>query len=374
MKIVLDGSDLLQKRLDGTSIYVRHLFPLLIEELQRKGYEVVVLTPEKVEQIDPKITKVVYGRRFWTQTSLSRALFKEKADLLFLPIQTVPLYRPRNLKVVATVHDLDFIQYPRMYGLRNNWLLRWFTHVVARNATKIIAVSERTKRAIVNYYQRPEEDIFVVHHGYDKERFRLPAVLEEREEKVKAVLSKYGIPKDVILFVGAIQPRKNIVGLIKAFEILKDKGIKNSLVIVSGNGWKQKSTLREIKNSPYKKDIYILKSVGFEDLTGIYWDASVFVLPSFSEGFGLPVLEALASGVPVATSENSPMKDIAKDAALLFDPQKPESIAEKIQDFLNSELKRESFIKKGLERSREFSWEKAAKETAMVIEKALGKD
>jgi len=374
--IALDGSDLATKKFDGTSVYVRKVLPLLADELNRRGHKVTVFSHTPIEQgvfrgeIETCITK---GRRFWTQTVLSRALFRLRPDLLFLPIQTVPLYRPANLKVVATIHDLDFLEYPQMFDFKELFLLRWFTRVVARNATRLIAVSNTTKDCIVKRYKRKEEDISVVYHGYEKQQFRLPISVDEKIETTASMRKKYGIPANCVLFVGALQPRKNIETLISAFELLKKSGKSEHLVLISGNAWKSEKIIRRINESSFKDHIHVLKNVPDEDLAKLYWNAKVFVLPSFAEGFGLPLLEAMACGIPAVVSNVSALAEIGKNGATLCDPNNPEDFHSALEKILSSEEEFQKCKNAGLQRVKDFSWERAAQETADAIEKSFDK-
>lgn len=371
MHIALDGSDLASEKLDGTTVYVRELLPRLAKILKQDGHRVTVFSHSPInaelfgDGVEINITR---GRRFWTQTVLSRALFRVRPDLLFLPIQTVPLYRPANLKVVATIHDLDFLEYPKMYETKNRILLRWFSRVVARNATKLIAVSEYTKNEVIKFYKRDKRDIAVVYHGFDRKNFRPPVSFEEKEAVVGNIQKKYGIPGNVILFVGAMQPRKNINRLIDAFELYKAGGDRVNLVLVSGNGWREKEIMKRIQGSSFLKDIHVLKKVPYRDLTALYWNASVSVLVSIAEGFGLPVLEAMACGTPVLTSNNTALSEIARASAILVEPADGNAIANGLEKILADSQTKKRLIEAGFDRVAGFSWEKCAKETADVIE------
>jgi glycosyltransferase involved in cell wall biosynthesis len=375
--IALDGSDLASAKLDGTTVYVRELLPRLAKILKQGGHRVTVFSHSPIapnvfgDDVKINITK---GRRFWTQTVLSRVLFRVKPDLLFLPIQTVPLYRPAALKVVATIHDLDFLEYPKMYEWKNQLLLRWFSRVVARNATRLIAITNSTKHAIIKYYQRAAEDISVVHHGFDKKNFSLPVSEEEKERVLTNLRNKYNIKDNSILFVGGLQPKKNVGRLIDAFEILKNRGHQVQLVIVSGYAWKEKNVLDKIAHSDHREDIRVLRKVPYCDLAGFYWNSLVSVLPSVAEGFGLPILEAMACGTPVVTSNLSAMPEVAGGAALLIDPQLTDSLVQGLEKILTDEQTRLKYINLGLARVADFSWDKCAEETANAINRALNKE
>lgn len=372
--VALDASDLATDRLDGTTVYARELLPRLTSELLLRGATVTAFAPAPLPDLFPASDAlriiVLPRRRFWTQTRLSRALFHITPDLLFLPIQTVPLYRPRTLKVVATVHDLDFFDHPHAYTLENRLLLRWFTRVVARNAMHLVAVSETTKRAILRHYRRDPSDITVIYHGVDSRTF-FPPTEGERAAASARVQREYGIPPRPIVFVGALQPRKNVSGLVAAFERMRREGREEHLVIVTGNAWKEEDILAGIERSPARSAIHILPNVPRADLAPLYWNAGVFVLPSFAEGFGLPIVEAMACGTPVVTSNVSALAEIAADGAVTVDPRDAGAIATAVIALLTDPARRDAIIERGRLRAAEFSWEATAAKTADVIERLL---
>lgn len=369
MIIALDGSDLTSSNVDGTTIYARNLIPLLAELLCNLGVNVDLYVTDYPDIVLPSgiNVKTIPRSRFWTQTALSRSLFRAKPDCIFLPIQTMPLYRPKHLRVVAVIHDLDFLTYPNMYTLQNRLLLRWFTRAVARNATRIIAVSETTKQSIIRAYGRDENDITVIHHGVDNELFRLPVSDQEYDREVRRVQGVYNIPPNHLLFVGAMQPRKNIAGLVTAFESLRAQNEADRLVLVCGGGWQEENILARIRKSPERNAISLLQKVPVKDIRALYWNASVFILPSFAEGFGMPVVEAMACGAPVVISDTPALREIAGSAAEVADPKDPDSIATAIRTICSDEDRRAVLRAKGLARASQFSWSKAAEQTVHTI-------
>lgn len=367
MQIALDGSDLAAERFEGPSVYAGELLPRLSHLLREQGHEVITYAPGPLRgvRVDGEV-RVIPGAPYWTQRILARALLRDRPDVLFLPIQMLPVFRPRRMATVAVVHDLEFLRYPETYTVTNQLLLRMFTRAAVRSATRLIAVSQYAKDDIVRVYGRAAEDITVVHHGVDRVLFSNRVDPED-----DAVRRRYAIPERMILFVGSLQPRKNLRGLLESFERLSGMGcVADRLVIVSGGAWKEAPIQQRISRSPRRADIQVIRRVARADLPAFYRAARVFVLPSFSEGFGMPVLEAMASGVPVVTSNTSALPEVAGDAAVLVDPRDPAAIAEAIGRVLRDEALRGSLVEKVIERARHFTWDQAAAQTAGVLEQA----
>ena len=256
--------------------------------------------------------------------------FRSHPHVCWMPIQQVPFIGPEQTKYVVTIHDLAFKFFPKPLSLDDRLKINFFTDTAIKRANKIIAISNSTKRDILQLYPKiSEEKIAVVHHGFDVERFNGRCTKEE----IRKTLKKYKIVNkhqennanttshkpqatSYILYVGAIQPRKNLGILIEAFNTLKKENKnKNLKLIFAGEiAWKAETTLRAIKKSSNKKDIILTGKVGFQDLAKLYQGAKVFVYPSLYEGFGIPILEAMASGTPVVTANNSSLAEVGGDA------------------------------------------------------------
>ncbi|TSC72430.1 MAG: group 1 glycosyl transferase [Parcubacteria group bacterium Gr01-1014_38] len=364
MRIALDGSDLAADRFEGPSVYAGELLPRLSRLLRDRGHEVTTYLPASPRGVTiVGEIRVVPGSPFWTQRFFAAALRRDRPDVLFMPIQMLPLIRPRTMKTVAVVHDLEFIHYPATYTLANRALLLFFTRHAVRNATQLIAVSQYTKDDVVSTYGRSPTDITVVHHGVAQEQFQNA---EERE----GIRERYQLPERYVLFVGALQPRKNIVGLITAFEELKRSEPAVHLVFAGGGEWKETQILARIETSSVRNSIHLLRRVPRDDLAALYSMAAAFVLPSFSEGFGMPVLEAMAAGTPVITSNTSSLPEVVGNAAVLVDPSDPSAMASAILRILRDSSLRQDMVAKGHVRASHFTWDRAAEQTAEVIEKA----
>ncbi|MCX6762468.1 MAG: glycosyltransferase family 1 protein, partial [Candidatus Moranbacteria bacterium] len=238
--------------------------------------------------------------------------------------------------------------------------LNFFTDYAVKNSDKIIAISNSTKNDLLKIYPKiKEEKIKVIHHGYDKELFNKNI----SPEKVKEANTKYNLPDTrYIIFVGTIQPRKNIEMLLEAFEILRRKKEYKDLglVIAGPEGWLAKNIVEKIKKTP---GAIMTGKFETKDLPSLIAGAEVFVLPSLYEGFGLPVLEAMACGTPVAVADNSSLSEVAGSAGVFFDAHSSNKISEAIQDILGDDQLRNDLREKGLERVKSFSWEKCTKET-----------
>lgn len=354
-------------------MYAGELLPRLSRLLSERGHQVVTYAPGPLRgAVVRGEVRVVPGAPYWTQRVLPRALFRDRPDLLFLPIQMLPLRRPRGMRTVCVVHDLEFLSYPETYTLQNRFLLRFFTRHAVRNATGLIAVSQYTKEDVVRTYGRRAEDITVVHHGVDHASFQPPASsLRSTDEDVRR---RCRIPGRYVLYVGSLQPRKNVAGLVTAFEQLSTFHFPFSLhlVLVAGGAWKEEPILQRIARSPARGRMQLARHVPQADLPAIYRGAEVFVLPSFSEGFGMPVLEAMACGTPVVCSSTSSLPEVAGAAALFADPKDPRAIAAAIARVLGDDRLRADLRARGLARARQFSWDHCADQTAALLASAQG--
>lgn len=363
--VSIDGSDLAAERFEGPSVYAGELLPRLSHVLAGRGHAVTTYLPGPPRGVAlAGEVRVIPGRPFWTQRVLARSLLRAKPDALFLPIQMLPLRRPKDMATVAVVHDLEFLRYPRTYTMKNLLLLHLFTRHAVRNATGLIAVSHYTKDEVVRVYGRPADRITVVHHGV--------ALQPPPHARTQDLRRTFGLPDRFLLFVGSFQPRKNIAGLVKAYELLSaEVSAAPDLVLAGGGGWKEWSVRGRVSASRCVDRIHVLRKVSKEDLTALYRAAEVFILPSFSEGFGLTALEAMAAGTPVVCSNTSALPEVVGDAALLVPPRDPAAIARAIRRLLDDAPLRARLGERGAARAASFSWETAAAETADVIEHVL---
>lgn len=300
----------------------------------------------------------VLPKRGWIRLGLPlHLLTHQRNDVFWSPAHYMPSYVGSNS--VVTVHDLAYEFFPDLFLPSDLYKLKTWTRQAVQKSSHIIAVSTATKNDLINLYNVNPQKITVVHNGYDSEFFNL------KVEPNHKLLSNYSLlPKSYILFLGTIQPRKNAIKLVQAFHLLKLAGYKGKLVIAGGIGWMADETLAVIKSSPESKDIVLTGYINDETRKALYANADVYVLPSLYEGFGVPAIEAMGCGAPVAVSDNSSLPEVVGEAGLYFNASDPEGMFDAIMSIKKD---RASWVKKSLKRAQDFSWEKCAKETLKVI-------
>ena len=230
----------------------------------------------------------------------------------------------------------------------------------------VIAVSAYGREEIAQAYGIPVHKIFVVYNGGAEE-----FVPMAKEEARKRVHERYGVEAPYILTVSRLVPHKNVEGLIRAYNRARELGVSQRLVIVGGRGGWQEQVYKEAKSSPYKSGIHFIEHVAQEDLNAFYAGSDLFVFPSLNEGWGMPVIEAFASGVPVVASNAAAIPETAGNAAVLVNVLDREAFATALQRVLADEPLRRELVQKGLARAKEFAWKRTANETVAVYESVL---
>ncbi|MCK4249767.1 MAG: glycosyltransferase family 4 protein [Candidatus Omnitrophica bacterium] len=280
-----------------------------------------------------------------------------------------------KVKKVITVHDLiPKISQTTTQNWHPNQVIKEFDRLiktVLAEADKIIVTSNNTKKDLLEYYSYDPEKIAVIPMGVD--RLFKPAAVEQKDILYKDLKLRYNIPASFLLYIGTIEPRKNIKCLIKAYNLLKqDKDTVPRLVICGMKGWMYEDVFNLVKNFNLEQDIIFTGYVPDEDIKIFYKLAQVFIYPSLYEGFGLPLLEAMASGTPVVTTASGALAEVAGPAARLADTTRPEPLAKCISRVLEDSPLAQELIKKGLLRAKEFTWEKTADKTLAVYEQVVG--
>ena len=304
-----------------------------------------------------------YGvyRRIWKGLPVGYDSFFPRADLNIFFDYVIP---PRGVKrAITTVHDMGFTRCPETVAPRNLKRLREGVARSLEESVRIITVSEFSKREIVELTGTPEDKIEVIYNA--------PSVTVRRETVSRDTTESNREP--YILFVGTIEPRKNLVRLIRAFETLKkEQKIPHKLVLAGGRGWRNEDIFRALDTSPYRNDIVFKGYVGPEDKDELYRHASVFAFPSIYEGFGVPPLEAMAHGCPVVASNTASLPEVTGDAAEQVDPMDELSVAEGIWKVLSDRAYAEELVQRGYKQIEKFSWTASAERLRAVCASALG--
>jgi len=338
-------------------------FRLISEFSKDTNNKYIIYLPKAPTSDMPQETEnfrysVFTTKKLWTMTGLSKRLYadKEKIDVFLSPTHYLPLFVP--CPSVVSILDVSYLHFPKLFKKKDLYQLKIWGGYSIRKSSAVITISESSRSDIIRAYGLSPNKVTVAYPGL---------VEREKEDKPMDELDKkYGVKGKYILFVGTLQPRKNIKRLIEAFSKLKDKDV--DLVVVGKKGW----MYDEIINSPSEfgvgNRVKFLDSVEDENLPTFYKNAIFFILPSLYEGFGLPVLEAMEYGCPVITSNVSSLPEAGGDAVLYVNPEDVKDITEKMQKLLQDDSLRKELVAKGREQVKKFSWKKTAEQTIKVLE------
>lgn len=373
MVIGIDASRAFVAERTGTENYSFELITHILRLTTAKKHTFVLFIrpnakiPKELDGYSNVIVKLINFPILWTQVGLALATWGSKLDVLWVPAHTLPVLRMRNLKTVVTIHGLEY-KYLREY---NNLLQRWYlplsTFYAARETSGLICVSENTKRDLVAETGVDIEKISVIYEGADMDRKSVGPLIR------KAVMEKYGIEdKKYILFVGTVQPRKNVGSLITAFARVREAYPDYKLVIAGGIGWDAERDLGLPEALGIPDTVIFTGRVSSEVLQGLYLGASIYVQPSLTEGFGLPVLEAMAYKVPVVVSSGGALPEVVGDAGIIVSLEGGRGmfvsrLASAINSLLSDPRRCELLKQRSLERVRQFSWKNAADKTLKYL-------
>jgi len=293
----------------------------------------------------------------WFWMAARRAILNDNLDVFWSALYIPPLSVPSKVAKILTVHDLESRLLPETMSLKTYWGHRLLVWPSVREADRIVAVSGSTAHDLQRVLKVPDSRIDVIHHGVDA-AFKP----QDPERAAQYIAGKYGVSKHYALAVGTVQPRKNLVTLVEAMQILRGRGEGSFQLVVAGvRGWKNTKLDETIRRlGLIGEDIRFLGVVPEEDLPMLYSGSWLFVFPSLYEGFGLPLVEAMACGVPVVGSNTSSIPEVVGDAALLVPPTRPEAFADAILRVRSDKDLRRKMIEKGLRRAAGFRWDKAA--------------
>lgn len=405
MFIGIDASRAQVEDKTGTENYSAEIIKALAKIDRRNNYRLYLRGKRIAHSFHSSLPKnfdikIIPWPRFWTQGGLALEVLKNPPDVLFIPAHTLPIIRPRRLKTIVTIHDLGAEFLPGYHKAWQREYLLFSTKYAVKNATALIAVSQATKNDLIKKLGADKDKIFVVYEGVDHEKFapsrsvgkafggvrpkrlwRVGDKMQKSKVKNEKTLRKYGIKSDFFLFVGTIQPRKNLERLIEAFANLvkseegrgERKKINSSLVpahlslVLAGRrGWLSDEIYEAPRRFGVEDRVRFPGYIPKEDLVVLYSKCTAFVLPSLIEGFGLPALEAMACGAKVVLSQTSSLPEVGGEAAIYVDPYDVKSIAAGLEKGL---LEGDALQKLVVERAKLFSWDKCARETLKVLEK-----
>lgn len=370
MIIAIDGNEANNKIRVGIGEYAYEILKKITDSDKSHLKFVIYLKSEPLDDMPPPSENVSYKifgpKKMWTQFALPIRLFlqPQKPNVFFSPSHYAPRFT--GVPTVISVMDLSYLKFPELFNKKDLMQLKNWTKYSIKNARKILTISKSSRNDIIEKYGAKASKVEVTYLGIKPISSITPHIYAMQE-----LTQKYKIPQKYVLFVGTLQPRKNVSRLVEAFAKLSDdKKIPEDvgLVLVGKKGW----LYEEIMSAPEKfgisKKVHFLDFVTDEDLALLYQHAEVFVLPSLYEGFGLPVLEAMKYNCPVITSNVSSLPEVGGTAALYVDPENVDDIAEKIAQVVNDEKLQKSMVEKGKEQIKKFSWEKSAKETLAILE------
>ena len=358
LHIGIDASRATVARRTGTEHYARRLIEAMLAAGGERRFRLYLRDTPPAGAFLGAEQRVIPFPRLWTHVRLSYELIsRPRPEVLFVPAHVLPLAHP--LPTVVTVHDLGYRYFPGAHPARQRLYLDWSTRFSARAATQVLADSAATQDDLVRFYGVPKEKITVVYPGRDE---RLAWV------DPAAVRARYGLAPDYLLHVGTLQPRKNLARLMEAAASLRARWPGLQLVLAGQPGWQAGPILAQAR--AHSDSVRLLDYVPDDDLPGLYSGARAFVFPSLYEGFGFPVLEAMACGTPVVCSNTSSLPEVAGEAALLVEPDDTAALADAIGRLLEDAALRENLIARGLEQVQKFSWERAAQETLAVLDQA----
>jgi glycosyltransferase involved in cell wall biosynthesis len=375
MTIAIDIRCLMNPNYSGVAQYTYNLLDNLFKIDRQNQYKLFYNSSQDVKPNLPKFeypNVEFYGFKYPNKLLNSAFLFLnypeiEKmiagCDLFFIPNPNFCALSGQTKKII-TIHDLSFEHYPEFFSIKQRL---WHKVIRPRNliakSIKVIADSANTKNDLINLYQVAAEKIKVIHPGINHELYQ---PMEKAQSKFHQIREKYSLPEKFILYLGTLEPRKNIEGIIEAFNLAKSRNdnLKNLNLIIAGTkGWKYKRIFQLAENSPFKNQIRFIGYVPEDHKPYLYNLAQLFIFPSFYEGFGLPVLEAQACGLPVIAAINSSFPEVLEDSAILINPDSLTEISQAINQIISNPELQQGLINKGLQNSQRFSWHKCAQET-----------
>lgn len=372
MKIGFDAKRYFYNR-SGLGNYSRNIVSYLTENYSENYYflfkpntknTLEFKLDKTVKVVEPELNKSSIKNSIWRSKGILKENIFNSLDVFHGLSNELPIgISKTKVKSILTVHDLIFLRFPELYKPIDRKIYLWKMKKSCDEADKILAISEQTKRDLIVFLGIYPEKIDVVYQGCSEIYFNQFSEVEK--EKVRL---KYSLPKDFILNVGTIEPRKNALLIVKA---LKNAKIKAPLVLLGKKTSYSEKIKAFVNENKMQNQVYFLHDVDFYDLPAIYQCAKIFVYPSFFEGFGIPIIEAYNSGVPTITSDIAIFKEVAGNATLFFENNNIESLSEKLLFLLENENEQKKYIELGYKRADFYKGEKIATDLMEVYKSVL---
>jgi glycosyltransferase involved in cell wall biosynthesis len=363
LKVAIDASRTTLSRRTGTENYARQMVRALVALDTPHTFLLYFrdTPPADLFVARPHVKqRVIPWPRAWTHTRFALALWRDRPDVTFVPAHALPLWFPGP--AVVTVHDLGYVYFPDTHPVLARRYLDWSTRHSVRRATRIIADSVATSKDVAAHYGVSENKISLVYPGVDE---TLAPVSDPRT--LAAVRARYALPERYLLFVGTLQPRKNIARIVQAYACWRStqSAPDVALVLAGQQGW-----LYDPQWTAGVDGVILPGYVDDADVAALYSGALALLFPTLHEGFGFPVLEAMRCGTPVITSATSSLPEVAGYAALLVNPRNVDEIAQTIERLLTDQTLRADLVARGYRQAAKFTWQRAAEQTLAVLEAA----
>ncbi|MBI2473491.1 glycosyltransferase family 4 protein [Candidatus Uhrbacteria bacterium] len=377
MRILVDVRHLTQLNPAGVGGYTQHLLRALFAIDQKNEYvlfstgnRVPTFAKEWTQQTHPRVStlhlsipnKLVNLRSFFLKHPTINWRSKEPIDLIFLPNLNITTL-PEDIPTVLTIHDLSWISHPEFYSKKMQlWHKATRPQELVAKSKKIIVPSSCTQQDLERHFQTAAGKTHVIAHGV------APQFSSRMQSSDHGIRSRLKLPKRFVLFVGTIEPRKNLLALIEGIKQYRESTHDDlHLVIVGSWGWRSHALHRRLWRKDVSEWIHHKGYLQSQELPAVYRCAVSTVFPSIYEGFGLPILESFASGIPVITSHTSSLPEVGANACLYIDPYNSRDITEALRGLLGSSTLQKQLAERGLDRAKQFSWERTALETLKVF-------
>jgi glycosyltransferase involved in cell wall biosynthesis len=354
----------------GVKHYTKTLLPLLFSLGSEHQFILIYQNPEllgtyaRYPNVEEMVARIP-GALLWDQIAVPWVIRKKNLDIIFNPKFTIPFFA--KPKKVFVLHGSEWFAIPKHFKWLDQVYVGKLVPLYCRHADAFIAVANAVKKDAVYYVKADPNKIFPIHNAIDPNQF----YFIDDVDRLQAARAKYNLPERYILWVGQIESRKNVKRLLRAFaEISKE--FPHKLVIAGEQRWSTKGELSEVRDLAIEERVQILGWVSHDDLPAIYRLADLFAFPSLYEGFGIPLVEAMACGCPILTATTCAPPEVVDGAGYLVDPYDTEAIAKGMRTILLDTNLRQKMVARGLERAKDFSWDKCARQVLAVLESVGG--